>query len=579
MTRRSRRRPPPNQSCLPRMSVNPSMFAPAAPTASSKAVKATVATSGESFGSMVADVRSDESGKAIRPVAEAATDTPQKPSVVSKDPDILPDDSSETAPDAVALIGVALFVPQAQVVQPTAEAAVGASKAIATSADAKSPAEQTDVGSAAPASDAAAFTDALTKAAPLAQASALVAQPAASLGDLSAPDTSTIEAPAVVHPAAATVATDIKQPDVPKDKVVVAADAKPATGITPPTTVSDGPVAAAENPTTAAPALELVAPGTLAAVSGKSSTKSQTAAVAIADEASSGAGSVQTGQVTDSKETLPVAPKAIGSLADAPVRVATHAFSEPVSNAAAGATKGEPEAQPAGSSDIDTKGLAQAAVAPSPSGASAQSATGTTSAFAAQVQAQAQMSTADPSSTALTDTVPTGQGQPGTQTASVSPTTVAASFSGLSRATLDTTVQIAAQITRQLAGRSTRFELGLTPEGLGKVNVSMDIDADGQLTARLAFDNPLAAADMRARADELRGQLQDAGFKLADDALTFSQQDSPPRDSGAGDRRPDQNQGRAFASASRVTDDADAIPSVPAWVSLSLTPRGVDMKV
>jgi flagellar hook-length control protein FliK len=156
---------------------------------------------------------------------------------------------------------------------------------------------------------------------------------------------------------------------------------------------------------------------------------------------------------------------------------------------------------------------------------------------------------------------------------------VVTSFSSLSRATLDTTVQIAAQITRQLAGRSTRFEMGLTPEGLGKVNVSMDIDADGQLTAQLSFDNPLAAADLRARADELRSQLQDAGFKLTDDALTFSQQDTASSDGGAADQRSDQNHGRAFASASRMAADADALPVVPAWVSLSLTPRGVDMKV
>ncbi|HEX8472194.1 MAG TPA: flagellar hook-length control protein FliK [Brevundimonas sp.] len=200
-----------------------------------------------------------------------------------------------------------------------------------------------------------------------------------------------------------------------------------------------------------------------------------------------------------------------------------------------------------------------------------------TSTFAAQVQAQSH--SADAVLTATIDTAPTGQSQPAPQTSSISTMPVVASFSGLSRATLETTVQIAAQITRQLAGRSTRFEMGLTPEGLGKVNVSMDIDADGQLTARLAFDNPLAAADLRARVDELRGQLQDAGFKLADDALTFSHQDASSRDGGAAEQRRDQNQGRAFAAASRMADDADTTSPVPAWVSLSLTPRGVDMKV
>ena len=116
----------------------------------------------------------------------------------------------------------------------------------------------------------------------------------------------------------------------------------------------------------------------------------------------------------------------------------------------------------------------------------------------------------------------------------------------------------------------------------GKANyiftVSMDIDAQGRLTAQLAFDNPLAAADLRARADELRGQLQDAGFTLTDDALSFTQQDASS--SNGNDRGSEQRQGRAFASASRVSDVADAVPAIPAaWVSLSLTPRGVDLKV
>jgi len=202
--------------------------------------------------------------------------------------------------------------------------------------------------------------------------------------------------------------------------------------------------------------------------------------------------------------------------------------------------------------------------------------TASTSAFAAQIEAQAQEAVAPLA--VGPDTVPTAQTASATQTASTPATPAATSLSSLSRATLETTIQIAAQITRQLAGRSTRFEMGLTPEGLGKVNVSMDIDASGRLTAQLAFDNPLAAADLRARADELRSQLQDAGFTLTDDALSFTQQDASS--SNGGDRSSDQRESRAFASASRISDQADDVPPVPAaWVSLSLTPRGVDMKV
>lgn len=168
-----------------------------------------------------------------------------------------------------------------------------------------------------------------------------------------------------------------------------------------------------------------------------------------------------------------------------------------------------------------------------------------------------------------------------TTTSTTSPTsgsaavaTETASLSSLSRATIETTANLAAQITHRLAGRSTRFELGLTPEGLGRVDVTLDIDSDGQLSARLAFDNPLAATELRGRADELRRQLEDSGFTLARDALDFSSRD---QSSGRGH---DQRQQRATAYADRHAQN-DLIDTPAAW-SLSpsnMTPRGVDVKV
>lgn len=151
-------------------------------------------------------------------------------------------------------------------------------------------------------------------------------------------------------------------------------------------------------------------------------------------------------------------------------------------------------------------------------------------------------------------------------------------LSMLSRATVETTAQIAAQIIKKLDGRSTRFDMALTPDDLGRVDVSMEIDSDGRLTARLAFDNPAAATDLRGRADELRRQLQDAGFHLSQDSLEFSERNpSSGFGGGAFDRPPDR---RAFTGAARLAADADlAVPPAGAWTSLSLTPDRVDLKV
>lgn len=151
-------------------------------------------------------------------------------------------------------------------------------------------------------------------------------------------------------------------------------------------------------------------------------------------------------------------------------------------------------------------------------------------------------------------------------------------LSQLSRATVEATAQIAAQILRRLEGRSTRFEMALTPDELGRVDVKLDIDSEGRLNARLAFDNPAAATDLKGRADELRRQLEAAGFQLADDAFEFTGRDSGSSafDRGQDDRR--NGSSRAFAAASRLNSEID-VAQPPRWLALSLSPSGVDMKV
>lgn len=148
-------------------------------------------------------------------------------------------------------------------------------------------------------------------------------------------------------------------------------------------------------------------------------------------------------------------------------------------------------------------------------------------------------------------------------------------LSTLSRATVETTAQIAAQIQNRLNGRSTRFEMALTPEGLGRVDVSLEIDSDGNLAARLAFDNPAAAAELRGRADELRRQLEQAGLHLESDALQFTERD--PSSGGSGfsgfDRKP-------FARAAALNTETDTGSAGAAvWQPLTLTRDRVDLKV
>ena len=71
------------------------------------------------------------------------------------------------------------------------------------------------------------------------------------------------------------------------------------------------------------------------------------------------------------------------------------------------------------------------------------------------------------------------------------------------------------------ANKTTRFDVALTPEGLGKVDVRIEIGRDGVLTAAMKFDTVHAAQELRGKANELRQALSDAGFNVADNALSF----------------------------------------------------------
>ncbi|WP_282009812.1 flagellar hook-length control protein FliK [Brevundimonas aveniformis] len=146
----------------------------------------------------------------------------------------------------------------------------------------------------------------------------------------------------------------------------------------------------------------------------------------------------------------------------------------------------------------------------------------------------------------------------------------AASVAG--RLSFDALAQVSAQIIRRLETRVTRFDIELNPVELGRVDVRLDIDAEGRLAARLAFDNPLAATELRGRVEELRRDLQQAGFQLAEDAFSFTDRGGSDdrRSFDADDRR------RAHARSIEAADQTD-IAAQPAL--RTLTRLGLDVRV
>lgn len=85
-----------------------------------------------------------------------------------------------------------------------------------------------------------------------------------------------------------------------------------------------------------------------------------------------------------------------------------------------------------------------------------------------------------------------------------------------------TAPHLAAEISRKFEGKSAQFDITLTPEGLGKVDVKITINARGEVSAAMKFDNPQAAAELKSRASELQNALEQSGFNLSRDGISFN---------------------------------------------------------
>jgi hypothetical protein len=132
----------------------------------------------------------------------------------------------------------------------------------------------------------------------------------------------------------------------------------------------------------------------------------------------------------------------------------------------------------------------------------------------------------------------------------------ATAFAAQVRGAPETVAKLAAGILDKLEGQATRFDLQLDPHGLGKVDVSVEIGADGKLTAQLGFDNAVGLSELRGRAQELRSALEQAGFNLAEGALSFDF-NGERRQQQATDGQSDRTEqaGKAFARAQGALDE------------------------
>jgi Meckel syndrome type 1 protein len=173
------------------------------------------------------------------------------------------------------------------------------------------------------------------------------------------------------------------------------------------------------------------------------------------------------------------------------------------------------------------------------------------------------------------------QAQASLDTASTTtPATLIHTAAVTARGAPQTVANLAAEIAKKLDGRSTRFDVQLDPAGLGRVDVRVQIGADGKMSASMSFDNPQAAAELKSRAGELHKALEQSGFDLSG-GLSFD----VASDNGQGRQAQGQDtgsntgaafRGRAFQTALDTT--ADAAPSNQLMFRQS-SASGVDIRI
>ena len=135
---------------------------------------------------------------------------------------------------------------------------------------------------------------------------------------------------------------------------------------------------------------------------------------------------------------------------------------------------------------------------------------------------------------------------------------------------------IAVQIAASVQSGKTRFEMRLDPADLGRIDVRIDVDRNGQVTSHLTVEKPETLAMLRQDAPQLQQALNDAGLKTGNGGLQFSLRDQ----SSSGQNTPNNQGGGQQPQRLVITDDNAAPASAGRSYGRMLgNSSGVDIRV
>ena len=132
---------------------------------------------------------------------------------------------------------------------------------------------------------------------------------------------------------------------------------------------------------------------------------------------------------------------------------------------------------------------------------------------------------------------------------------------------------LALEIAASAQSGKSRFEIRLDPADLGRIDVRIDVDRNGQVTSHLTVEKPETLSMLQQDAPQLQRALDDAGLRTGSNGLQFSLRDQ----SSSG-----QNDSGSRNAQRLVISDENIIPAVVAGQTYGRPPgsgSGVDIRV
>jgi flagellar hook-length control protein FliK len=134
---------------------------------------------------------------------------------------------------------------------------------------------------------------------------------------------------------------------------------------------------------------------------------------------------------------------------------------------------------------------------------------------------------------------------------------------------------LALEIAASAKNGKSSFDIRLDPAELGRIDVRIDVDRNGQVTSHLTVEKPETLSMLQQDAPQLQQALNDAGLKTGSGGLQFSLRDQ----SSSGQNSGNQTGGNAHRL---IISDEDSIPAAVAGRSYGRmlgSSSGVDIRV